>query len=414
MEELLGCWREAQRADKVSEGLLRIRANLDQEFHDEITAVLREVESVSRLLRDVYDLFPIYRSRIPIVVYYLNVLLPPIQRTIKEMSLYLEHENLPARAQWTLMSDRLSHQGGMSLGARFVMFVGFLVQTVRLLSRHPSANVFRSVLYDATALELLRLRTLRLRTLQNIPEPLSPMRPHAAPPHPTAADLEKRHWAEKIFDNAPGSTTRLKHLRESQCFGPLMVETRLGISLGSCALFKLPFEKNRISVIFFLVPESPDTIRVLCRWIDKYNNPMYSCFGVHELEIRRKGSSLQLRRWSPTRGHPTLWLALFFKTWESMFSVSYIKGKSLTMGSNTPCPSSKTKVVEQYVYSLLASPDWIKRRSRHRIWLKDFSPYVFCDAYKKRHQLRKNGAFEVYFLNEKGSYLLFDAAHQAV
>jgi hypothetical protein len=57
--------------------------------------------------------------------------------------------------------------------------------------------------------------------------------------------------------------------------------------------------------------------RLLCRWIDRYNNPLYSCYGVHELCIRRKGSSLQFRRWSPARAHPTLWLALFFKTWES-------------------------------------------------------------------------------------------------
>jgi len=57
--------------------------------------------------------------------------------------------------------------------------------------------------------------------------------------------------------------------------------------------------------------------RLLCRWIDRYNNPMYSCFGVQELCIRRKGSSLQFRRWEPSRAHPALWLVLFFKTWES-------------------------------------------------------------------------------------------------
>src|SRR5450756_2238684 len=37
MEELLGCWREAQRADAVADGLLRIRTILDQEFHDQIS-----------------------------------------------------------------------------------------------------------------------------------------------------------------------------------------------------------------------------------------------------------------------------------------------------------------------------------------------------------------------------------------
>jgi hypothetical protein len=135
MEELSGCWREAERADKTAEGLIRLRTILDLEFYDQISAVLREVETTSRLLRDLYDLFPIYRSRVPIIVYYLNVILPSLQRTLKEMKLYLEHENLPARAQWSLMSDRLNQQGGMTLAARFVMYVELLVQLVRLLSR---------------------------------------------------------------------------------------------------------------------------------------------------------------------------------------------------------------------------------------------------------------------------------------
>jgi len=54
---------------------------------------------------------------------------------MKEMMLYIGHENLPARTQWTLMSDRLNQQGGMTLAARFVMHVELLVQLVRLLSR---------------------------------------------------------------------------------------------------------------------------------------------------------------------------------------------------------------------------------------------------------------------------------------
>lgn len=34
-----------------------------------------------------------------------------------------------------LMHERLNEQGGMSLALRFVMYVDFLVQCVRLLSR---------------------------------------------------------------------------------------------------------------------------------------------------------------------------------------------------------------------------------------------------------------------------------------
>jgi hypothetical protein len=49
------------------------------------------------------------------------------------------------------------------------------------------------------------------------------------------------------------------------------------------------------------------------------------------------------------------------------------------------------------------SPRWLDRRSRHRIWLKDITPYVFCDNYKKKHQMRKHGEFEIYFIDRHGN-----------
>jgi hypothetical protein len=136
MEELLGCWREAQRADKISAHLLRIRNLVGLEFYDHISAVLREIESSSRLLRDLYDLFPIYRSRVPIILYYLNVILPSLCKTLQEMMVYIDNDVLPPKARWTLMNERLRDHGGMSLAARFVMFVDLLIQLVRLLSKY--------------------------------------------------------------------------------------------------------------------------------------------------------------------------------------------------------------------------------------------------------------------------------------
>ena len=62
--------------------------------------------------------------------------------------------------------------------------------------------------------------------------------------------------------------------------------------------------------------------RMLCRWMDDAYDPYYSCFGVHEVCIRRKGACLQFRRWSARREVPVLWLALFFKTWESAWPSS--------------------------------------------------------------------------------------------
>jgi hypothetical protein len=44
------------------------------------------------------------------------------------------------------------------------------------------------------------------------------------------------------------------------------------------------------------------------------------------------------------------------------------------------------------------------RKSRHRIWVRDIQPYIFCQKY--RPQKKKKGkvvAFELYFVNEKGA-----------
>jgi hypothetical protein len=47
------------------------------------------------------------------------------------------------------------------------------------------------------------------------------------------------------------------------------------------------------------------------------------------------------------------------------------------------------------------------RRSKHRIWLRDLNPYVFCQAYKKKHQMKRHGEFEIYFVNEEGTYACY-------
>jgi len=47
--------------------------------------------------------------------------------------------------------------------------------------------------------------------------------------------------------------------------------------------------------------------------------------------------------------------------------------------------------------------DWLARRSSHRIWIKDIQPYVFCKKYKVRHQIRRGGEFEIYFVTSRAA-----------
>ncbi len=52
------------------------------------------------------------------------------------------------------------------------------------------------------------------------------------------------------------------------------------------------------------------------------------------------------------------------------------------------------------------SPTWLKRRSKHRVWLRDVQLYVFCQRYKHENMRQnKSGAFEIYFVSEEGEAL---------
>lgn len=142
MEEIsLGCWQEARRADLVASHLERLKEELGLGFYVHIAAVVREIESTSRLLRDLYDLFSIYFTRFPIVSYYLDIILPSIQRTLRDVMMYVDNDGLQPRSQWMLLLDRMNNAAGLTLASRFVNYSRFLLQLVYLLSR--SVNCMR-------------------------------------------------------------------------------------------------------------------------------------------------------------------------------------------------------------------------------------------------------------------------------
>jgi hypothetical protein len=106
------------------------------------------------------------------------------------------------------------------------------------------------------------------------------------------------------------------------------------------------FDHNALSVSACLVPPFNDVVRFLCRWVDRDGVPVFSSYGVHEICVRRVGSSLQFDRLSVQTHQPKLWLVVFFKTWESQsYTQSHI-GTRLTShqrwsSSTTHLPPSK-------------------------------------------------------------------------
>jgi hypothetical protein len=135
LRTLTSCWEEAQRVDIASKKLIELRSKLPEEEVESITAIIRENESLSRILRDLYDLFPIYISMLPVVLYYLDVVLPAVSAVSGIILQNHNHPDKPVLEIWeSLLADLNITR--MSPQAEFMMYVEFLVQLVRLFSRY--------------------------------------------------------------------------------------------------------------------------------------------------------------------------------------------------------------------------------------------------------------------------------------
>lgn len=143
MEEPFRCWREAEKADDIVAQLTRIRRGLDPTFVEEVKDVVREIAKSSMLLRDLSDLFKIYRERVELVLTYLMILLPCLRRTlldIKDIVGDLSHTTRPFQQIWTRILHVMSAEAGVSLRTRFRVYNDFLIELVRLLSRFEATH----------------------------------------------------------------------------------------------------------------------------------------------------------------------------------------------------------------------------------------------------------------------------------
>jgi hypothetical protein len=152
---LLGCCREADRADVVAQGLDQLRAALAESFHSHLIALAGEIRGSSRLLRSLADRSQIHIARVPIMASYLNVVLPCLSRTLKDITAYYEDKTMHREIRWRKMYNKMTEQaGGLPLPQRFVLFNHFLSLLKQLLTRSPS--------FDLNTLETLRARIVTL------------------------------------------------------------------------------------------------------------------------------------------------------------------------------------------------------------------------------------------------------------
>jgi hypothetical protein len=133
---LLGCCREAERADLVALGLDQLRQMIPESFHGHMIALAEEIRCSSKLLRDLADRSQVHIARVPIVINYLNVVLPCLCRTLRDVTAYYEDKTLSREIRWRKMYNKMTEEaGGLPLPQRFVLYNHFLSLLRHLLTR---------------------------------------------------------------------------------------------------------------------------------------------------------------------------------------------------------------------------------------------------------------------------------------
>lgn len=134
---LLTCCREADQAEIVACGLDQLRVALTESFHSHLIALAEEIRSSSRLLRSLADHSQMHLGRVSFMAVYLNVVLPCLSRTLKDIIGFYEDKTMTREIRWRKMYNNMTEEAaGLPLPQRFVLYNYFLSLLKQLLTRY--------------------------------------------------------------------------------------------------------------------------------------------------------------------------------------------------------------------------------------------------------------------------------------
>ncbi|PSR77664.1 hypothetical protein BD289DRAFT_463552 [Coniella lustricola] len=336
---LHGCWLEAERADRVALGLDELRTVLDRSFHGHMIALMEEIRVSSRMLRELAGHSGSHRSRTLVVAYHLNLLLPCMSKTLRDITNYYSDNTISRDIRWRKMyHEMMKEAGGISLTQRFFLYNHFLRLLLYLLTRDKH--------FDPGQLEMLRHKILDLRQRRGIPVPVQapatavgPSLNHQVvnhhpgansktqpPPHHAVTHLhhdtaivplprEQGHWCEAIFAIPLSSRTDMAGPEKSCVALPLAPPWHPDRPVTRKTLMRRSFDSQKMCVKFCL-----DTKQTPFVEIRVYTDgmPRHVWKGHHELLLRRDGNTLVLCRWSCSILDWKVWAMLSFITWEEL------------------------------------------------------------------------------------------------
>lgn len=176
---LQGCLLEAQRADKVAFHLVGLRNSLPEAPHAHLVVTTEEIRISAQLLRELAEYSQTHFSRVPVVLDYLEIILPCLSRSLRDITTHYEDRTLTKENRWRKMYHSMTQEaGGLSLPQRFILYNHFLTLLRELLTRlaptSPNAREshsltpVRSPNFDFNSMESVRLQIMQLREARGI------------------------------------------------------------------------------------------------------------------------------------------------------------------------------------------------------------------------------------------------------
>jgi len=133
---LQGCFRESERCEIVGLSLEGLRNALVESFHAHMTALIEEIKTSGCILRDLADKSQVHYQRVPIVMHYLDVVLPCLSKSLRDITEYIDDRTSSKEIRWRKMYNKMTEEGGgIPLPQRFVLYNHYLRLLHQLLTR---------------------------------------------------------------------------------------------------------------------------------------------------------------------------------------------------------------------------------------------------------------------------------------
>jgi hypothetical protein len=105
------------------------------------------------LLRDLADRSQVHIARVPVVLDYLNIVLPCLSKTLRDIQTYIDDKTLSRETRWRKMYSKMTEEaGGLPLAQRFGLYNQFLIMLKYLLTRCETVTAEHGCVYSLIAI----------------------------------------------------------------------------------------------------------------------------------------------------------------------------------------------------------------------------------------------------------------------